>query len=64
MQAEEAVKQYKTLLKNDDFIKEAKKFNIYEDHVDAFYSRILDGPSTADLQVIVRFVLIVSHGNA
>ena len=64
VQAERALKQYKTLIKNEDFIKEAKKFDIQDDRVDAFYSRILDGPSTVDLEVVVRFVLIVSHGNA
>ena len=63
-QAERALKQYKTLIKNKDFISEAKKFDIREDRVDEFYSRILDGPSTVDLEVVVRFVLIVSHGNA
>ena len=64
VQAERALKQYKTLINNKDFIEEAKKFDIHKGRVDEFYSRILNGPSTVDLEVVVRFVLIVSHGNA
>ena len=61
---DKAVKQYNALLGNTDFIKEAKEFDIYQDRLDDFYSRVLDSNSTIDLQYIVRYVLPLSHGNA
>ena len=64
LEAERAIKQYKTLTVNPDFILEAKTFNINEDRLDTFYSRILDSSSTTDLEYVVRLVLIMSHGNA
>ena len=59
VQAERALKQYVTLINNVSFIEEVKKFDIHRDRVDAFYSIILYGPSSLDLEVVVRFVLIV-----
>ena len=64
IEGERAEKQYKELINNPDFNMEAKKFNINEDRLDTFYSRILDSPSTVDLENIVRLVMIISHGNA
>ena len=64
IEGERAEKQYKKLINNPDFNMEAKKFNINEDWLDTFYSRILDSPSTVDLENIVRLVMIISHGNA
>ena len=63
LEAERAEKQYKDLLKNKDFLKEAKKFDMKEDRVDIFYSRSL-GPENIDLEKVERIILIISHGNA
>ena len=62
--AEKAEKQYNQLINNSDFLEEASKFNINDDRVDEFYSRILDSSVTLDLENIARLVLILSHGNA
>lgn len=62
--ADNAEKQYNTLIKNSDFLAEAKRFSISDDRVDTFYARILDSSNTVDLQNIVRLILILSHGNA
>ena len=64
LQAENAEKQYKELVNNNDFLSEAKKFDIMNDRVDEFYSRILDSSKTTELERVVRFVNIISHGNA
>ena len=61
--ADNAEKQYNNLIKNADFLTEAKKFSIIDDRVDTFYARILDSSHTVDLESIVRLVLILSHGN-
>ena len=34
------------------------------DRIDQFYSRILDSAKTAQLEKIVRMIVIISHGNA
>ena len=62
--AEKVEKQYNQLTSNSDFLEEALKFNISDDRVDEFYSRILDSSVTLDLENVVRLVLILSHGNA
>ena len=62
--AEKAEKQYKSLIKNADFLSEAKKFNINDDRVDNFYSKIFDSSNTIDLENVVRLILILSLGNA
>ena len=62
--AEKAEKQYKSLIKNSDFLSEAKKFNINDDRVDNFYSKIFDSSNTIDLENVVKLILILSHGNA
>ena len=59
-----AEKQYNTLIKNADFLTEAKKFSINDDRVDAFYARIFDSRNTVDLENIVKLVLIFSYVNA
>ena len=60
---------YNVLIKNADFLTETKKFSIIDDRVDAFYARIFDSSNTFDLVdwcnwLIVRLVLILSHGKA
>ena len=62
--AEKAEKQYNQLINNSNFLEEASKFNINDDRVNEFYSRILDSSVTLDLENVVRLVLILSHGNA
>ena len=62
--AEKAEKQYSGLIKNEDFLKEAKSYNVIDDRIDTFYARILDSGDTIDLQNVVRMILILSHGNA
>ena len=59
-----AEKQYNTLIKNADFLTEAKKFSINDDRVGAFYPRIFDSRNTVDLENIVKLVLIFSYVNA
>ena len=51
-----AEKQYKDLLKNQDFLKEAKKLDMKEDRVDVFYSRVL-GSESIDLEKVLRIIL-------
>ena len=34
------------------------------DRIDQFYSRILDSAKTAQLEKIVRMIVIISHGSA
>ena len=55
--AEKAEKQYKSLIKNADFLLEAKKFNINDDRVDNFCSKIYGSSSTIDLENVVRLIL-------
>ena len=62
--ADKALKQYNNLISNQDFLSEAKKFDINNDRVDDFYSHILHSPTFVDLGVIARLVMILSHGNA
>ena len=62
--ADNAEKQYNNLIKDADFLTEAKTFSIIDDRVDTFYACILDSSHTVDLENIVRLVLILSHGNA
>ena len=57
-------KQYNVLIKNADFLTEAKKFSIIDDRVDASFARIFDSSNTFDVESIVRLILILSHGNA
>jgi len=64
LQADRAIKQYKTLITNKDFLAECKRFSVLEDRLDTFYARILDTNSTVDLEVVTRYVLIISNGNA
>ena len=44
LQAGKTLKQYKVLISNADFVKNAKEFNITEARVDVFYSCVLDSP--------------------
>ena len=64
IEAEKAEKQYKSLIKNADFLLEAKKFNINDDRVDNFYYKIFDSSNSIDLESVVRLILMLSHGNA
>ena len=52
------------MIVNKDLLAEAEKFDINNDRVDVFWSKILKSDSTIDLENIVRIVLLLSHGNA
>ena len=53
----------KSLIKIADFLSEDKKFNINDDRVDNFYSKIFDSSNTIDLENVIRLILILSNGN-
>ena len=63
-EAENTEKQYKEMLNNKDFLAEDGKFDMANDRIDQFYSRILDSAKTAQLEKIVRMIVIISHKNA
>ena len=59
-QADKAEKQYSELIVNKDLLAEAEKFDINNDRVDVFWSKILKSDSTIDLENIEDCSITVS----
>ena len=62
--AENASKQYKSLIRNKDFIQQTESFDVNSQRVDDFYaSKISNVKDFQDLWFVTKKVVILSHGN-